>query len=51
MPCNCNKSKRGLEYIVKYPDGSTVRQDSEIEAKRLATKVGGTYTARTKTAA
>jgi hypothetical protein len=48
MPCNCNKKKNTIEYVVKYPDGRTVKQNTELEAKRLATRVGGTYQARTK---
>lgn len=48
MPCNCNKKKNTIEFVVKYPDGSSVTQNTELEAKRLATQVGGSYSARTK---
>lgn len=48
MACACNKKKNTVEYVVTYPDGNTVTQNSELEAKSLATKVGGRYSARTK---
>lgn len=51
MPCNCNKKKNTVEYVVTYPNGSTVVQNSELEAKKLATQVGGRYHGRTKQAA
>jgi hypothetical protein len=48
MACNCSKKKNTVEYVVTYPDGSTVTQNSELEARNLATRVGGRYSARTK---
>lgn len=48
MPCNCNKKKNTIEYVVTYPDGNKVTRNSELEAKQLATKVGGSYQGRTK---
>jgi len=48
MACNCNKKKNTVEYVVTYPDGQKVTQGSELEAKKLATQVGGSYQGRTK---
>lgn len=48
MPCNCGKKKNTIEYVVTYPDKSTVVQPTELEAKKLATQVGGSYQGRTK---
>lgn len=51
MPCNCNKKKNTVEYVVTYPNGTKVTQNTELEAKKLATQVGGSYQGRTKSAA
>lgn len=48
MPCSCNKKKNTVEYVVTYPNGQKVVQPTELEAKKLATQVGGRYNGRTK---
>ena len=43
MACNCgNRAANG--YIVTKPNGSTQKVATEVEAKAMATRVGGTYT-------
>lgn len=49
MACNCGKRKsQTIEYVVTYPTGEKVIQPTELEAKKLATQVGGSYQGKTK---
>ena len=42
MACNCNKAANG--YIVTKPNGDTQKVSTEVEAKAMVLRTGGSYT-------
>ena len=46
MPCNCASKNKTTTYLHTAPDGTKTVKSSEIEAKALVARKGGTYKAQ-----